>query len=149
MSALTNAKHERFAQEIAKGASQKDAYITAGYKAGNDAAAYASASRLLSDARISARVAEIMERAATRVEISVASTTEALLRIAMKAESLGEAAGLQAARAAHMDAAKLNGLVVDRTDNTNHNVGGMTDDELAHIASGGRDRASGAPPRPH
>ena len=62
------------------------------------------------------RVAELLEKSAARAEISVASVTEALLRIAAKAEEIKDSAGLSVARAAQMDVAKLNGLVIDRTE---------------------------------
>lgn len=111
MAALPNTRHERFAQELAKGKSQSEAYADAGYRPSRSAA-----SRLAEDVNICARVAEIQERAATRAEISVASITERLLNIAMKGEASNEAAMLQAARASLMDAAKLNGLVVEKSE---------------------------------
>lgn len=116
MPALDNPKHERFAQEVAKGRSSREAYGSAGYATNNEAATDASASRLLSDAKVQGRIAEIQEHAAKRVEISVASVTESLLRIAKKAEALSDSPGLSVARAAHMDAAKLNGLVIEKVD---------------------------------
>lgn len=108
--ALDNPKHERFAQLLAKGLTATEAYEQAGY-APNDG----NAARLKGNDRIAARVAEIQERAAIRAEVTVASITENLLRIAEKAERLSESSGLSVARAAHMDVAKLNGLVIDRT----------------------------------
>lgn len=110
MAALSNARHERFAQELAKGKSQTEAYQSAGYKNNRSAAA-----RLFSDVNICGRVAEIQERGATRAEISLASATVHLMRLAGKAEALGDAAGIQASRASVMDACKLNGLVVDKS----------------------------------
>lgn len=109
MPTLENPKHERFAQELAKGRTQAEAYQTAGYKPSEP-----NASRLTSNDKVAARVAEIQERAAVRAEITVASITENLTRIAGKAEALTESSGLSVARAAWMDAAKLNGLVVDK-----------------------------------
>jgi hypothetical protein len=114
MPALDNAKHERFAQEIAKGASNREAYRSAGYETKSEAATDANASRLLSDDKVRSRIAEIQERAATRAEITVASITENLARIARKAEDMDGPPGLAVARAAQMDIAKLNGLVVDK-----------------------------------
>lgn len=111
MPALENSRHERFAQGLAKGRSQSDAYTEAGYRESRSAAA-----RLAADVNICARVSEIQERAATRTEISVASITERLLAIASKGEASDDAPMLQAARASLMDAAKLNGLVVDKSD---------------------------------
>lgn len=110
MAVLTNPKHELFAQGLAKGLTQVEAYERAGYQPTPE-----SASRLLTNAKVSARVAELQERAAARVEITVAGLTERLLRLATMAESLGDAPGAQASRASLMDAAKLNGLITDKS----------------------------------
>lgn len=114
MPVLANVKHERFAQEIAKGASSREAYGLAGFSTSSDAATDAGASRLLSTAKVKDRVAEILGRAATRAEISVAGLTERLMRLADKGEALCDASGIQASRASIMDAAKLNGMVTDK-----------------------------------
>lgn len=116
MPALSNPRWERLAQELAKGKSATEAYVAAGYKESRSAA-----SRLSTNVSVKARVSELTERAAARTEISVASITEGLLRIALKGEALKEASGLAVARAAMMDAAKLNGLIVDRSENLNVN----------------------------
>lgn len=121
MTALSNPRHERFAQELSKGKSQTEAYVSAGYRESRSAAA-----RLAADVNICARVAEIAERVAIRTEITVAGLTERLMRIADLSEQTGvetdEASGkivstspkhLSVARNAIMDAAKLNGLVID------------------------------------
>lgn len=110
MAVLANPKHEHFAQGLAKGLTQIEAYVAAGYEPHDSAAA-----RLSGNVRIQARVTELMERAAVRAEISIASVSENLTRIATKAEALGEASGLAVARGAWMDAAKLNGLVIDKS----------------------------------
>lgn len=109
MSALTNPKHEFFAQALAKGKSQADAYEFAGYKPSEQ-----HASRLASNGKVVARVAEILGRAAVRAEVSIASVTENLLRYAMKAEALEDAPGYSVARASQMDIAKLHGLIIDK-----------------------------------
>lgn len=111
MAALSNARHERFAQELAKGKTQIEAYTEAGYKPDDGAAA-----RLSGNIRIKARTAEILDRAALRVEITVASVTERLLAIATKGEASTDAPMLSVARASLMDAAKLNGLVVEKSE---------------------------------
>jgi len=108
--ALSNAKHEYFAQGLAKGKTQLEAYEAAGY-----APSEPHASRLASNGKIAARVAELLERAAIRTEISIAGLTESLMRLATKAEALQDASGFQASRASIMDAAKLNGLIVDKS----------------------------------
>lgn len=109
MPALKIAKHERFAQELAKGKSQAEAYAEAGY-----APSEPHASRLASNGKVAGRVAEILDRAATRTEITVASITDRLLKIAEKGEKSTEAPMLSVARASLMDAAKLNGLVTEK-----------------------------------
>lgn len=118
MGALSNSRHERFAQALAKGLSQSEAYEEAGYKPSRSAAA-----RLAADVNICERVSAIQNRAAERTEITVASITERLLAIATKAEKSEEAPMLQAARASLMDAAKLNGLVVEKGDHQHKHTG--------------------------
>jgi len=111
MPTLPNTRHERFAQELAKGKSQTDAYTEAGYIGDVTAA-----SRLSRNVNVKRRLAELKEAAATRTEITVASVTKRLLAIATKAEAKDEATMLQVARASLMDAAKLNGLVIDKAE---------------------------------
>lgn len=111
MPALTNPRHERFAQGLAKGKTQAEAYADAGYKPSEP-----NASRLTSNEKVQARLAELQERAAVRTEITVAGITERLLKIATKGEGSNDAPMLQAARASLMDAAKLNGLIVDKSE---------------------------------
>lgn len=110
MPALDNPKHELFAQLLVKGKGQAEAYAEVGYKPSEP-----NASRLTSSDKVKARVAELQERVAAKTVVSVASITESLLRIAKKGEDLAEASGLSVARAAQMDVAKLNGLVIDKT----------------------------------
>jgi len=112
MPALKNARQERFAQEIAKGATADAAYAEAGYRPHR-----ANAARMSANEDVRRRVTELQERAAVRAEITVAGITERLLNIATTAEGKDEAAMLQVARASLMDAAKLNGLVVDKGEN--------------------------------
>ncbi len=64
MPVLDNARHERFAQELAKGASQAEAYLAAGYKGDKTAA-----SRLSTNVNVQGRVAELKSAIAERVEI--------------------------------------------------------------------------------
>jgi phage terminase small subunit len=111
MAALTNPRHERFAQELAKGQTQAEAYAAAGYKPSEP-----NASRLTSNDKVRERVAEILERGALRAEVTVATLTTDLLRLRDKGEALGDAAGLSVARNSVMDIAKLNGLVIDKAE---------------------------------
>lgn len=110
MPALTNPKHERFAQELAKGKTQIEAYEVAGYSPNRSAA-----SRLAEDVNICERVAAIQERGAMRAEVTIATLTADLLRLRDKGEQLADAAGLSVARNSVMDIAKLNGLVIDKS----------------------------------
>lgn len=109
MSVLENPRYELFAQGLAKGQSQDAAYEAAGFKPSRS-----NASRLSANENIIARVAELKERAAARTEITVAGITERLLNIAAKGEASSDAPLLSVARASLMDAAKLNGLVIEK-----------------------------------
>lgn len=106
---LKNHRYELFAQAIAKGETADAAYVSAGYRPNRGNAATLKANQSIQE-----RVDELLSRAAIRTELTVAGLTERLLGIADKAEkdTLG-APGLSVARASIMDAAKLNGLVVD------------------------------------
>lgn len=76
MPALSNTRHEAFAQAIAKGETGDHAYVSAGYKPSRK-----NASRLRSNEDIQRRVAELTERAATRAEIDITRTLQELVRI--------------------------------------------------------------------
>jgi hypothetical protein len=109
MPVLTNPKWELFAQELAKGKTQTEAYELAGYKGDRT-----TASRLATNANVIARVNELLQRAANRVEISISSLTERLIRISDKSEAIAEPAGYSVARQAAMDVAKLHGLIIEK-----------------------------------
>lgn len=66
MPALTNPKHEQFAQLIAKGTSAAKAYREAGYEI-SDSAVDAAASRLLKHVKVSARIVELGEKVESEV----------------------------------------------------------------------------------
>lgn len=111
MAALENPRHERFAQELAKGKTADEAYQNAGYKANRH-----NAAAMGREEHIKTRVSEIQERAAIRAEVSVAGLTKELQDILTSAKA-GETAGhLNAARQSVMDIAKLNGLVIDKAE---------------------------------
>lgn len=127
---LKSARHEKFAQELAKGKAQHDAFMAAGFKAQGNAAR-ANASRLLTDANVSARVEELKEKAAERCVVTVESITQRLLNIAKKGEGddIKDPPLLSVARASLMDAAKLNGLIVDKIKH-GLDLSNATDEEL-------------------
>jgi phage terminase small subunit len=105
-------RHERFAQELAKGFSASEAYVNAGYEQ-NDG----NASRLKGNEKIKARVAELQARGAKRAEITIASLVEELEE-ARQAALMADTPQSSAAVTASMGKAKLLGLVVDKTENT-------------------------------
>lgn len=110
MAALSNPRHERFAQELAKGKTADGAYVAAGYKENRH-----NAAALARQEHISTRVAEITERGAIRAEITVASLLEELEQA--RAAALGaETPQSSAAVAASMSKAKLLGLIVDKSE---------------------------------
>lgn len=149
MPVLKNAKHERFAQELAKGESATRAYVLAGYQA-NDS----NAARLSGNERIGARAAELLGRAADRAECTVASILaelEEARRLALCLEQPGPAVS------ASMGKAKVSGLLVDRTEHTGANGGpietkdvsarDLLADKLAGLAA--RHAEDGVPSKPH
>lgn len=132
MPVLKNTKHEYFAQGVAKGKTQMQAYIDAGY---SKRGAEVSACQLLRNSKVQERIAELKERAAQKTEISIAGLTTDLLRLAKKSEQLEDSSGYQASRAALMDAAKLNGLIVEKTkSDINHNIINLSENDKAQIA---------------
>lgn len=114
MAALSNHKHELFAQALAKGECASTAYKSAGYSAtGNSAEA--AASRLLSDVKVQNRVVELQERAALKVEITVADIVEMLREdrdLARELEQSGSAVS------ATMGVAKVLGFLKERIEHS-------------------------------
>jgi phage terminase small subunit len=76
MPVLKNAKHEAFAQGLAKGLSASEAYVGAGYKESRSAA-----SRLSTNVNIEQRVAELVNKGAQKAETTVARVLQELSRI--------------------------------------------------------------------
>ena len=110
MPVLDNARHERFAQELAKGKSQTQAYIAAGYSPNG---ANGHAARLVANGIIDARVMELKERVAVKVEWGIADAIRELDEARMAALA-AETVQSSAAVNATMSKAKLLGLVVDK-----------------------------------
>jgi hypothetical protein len=110
MPVLDNARHERFAQALAKGKTADQAYVSAGYSANRG-----NAARMNANESVQKRLLELKTKSAEKTGLTVASITERLLRIAEKGEASDEAPMLTVARASLMDAAKLNGLVIDKS----------------------------------
>lgn len=94
MPPLDNPRHERFAQELAKGKSADESYTSAGYKANRG-----NASTLKANQNVIDRVAEILDRGAVRAEITVESLIAEAEEVRAKALSTGQlSAALQAIR---------------------------------------------------
>jgi hypothetical protein len=108
MTALKNARHEVFAQGIAKGLTQSEAYIRAGY---GEKGARQNASRLIANDCIARRIGELQAGAARKHEINVDKLTEMLVADRELARAEGQAS---AAVSAVTTLAKLHGLLIDR-----------------------------------
>lgn len=113
MPALDDDREERFAQELAKGASQAVAYINAGYSAKNSRVAASAANRLLKNSpHINERVGELKAVARTQAyedefTADIAGMTKAYLQDRRDAKLAGQ---FGAAITALNGIAKLHGL---------------------------------------
>ena len=106
MAAIDNRKHELFAQALAKGMTQVEAYQDAGYKPDVGAAC-----RLSKNVKVVDRVAELQERMAVRIEVTVEDIMRDLEEDRRLAHENGQAG---AAVSATMGKAKLFGLITDK-----------------------------------
>jgi phage terminase small subunit len=130
MPILKNARHEKFAQALAKGKSATEAYVDAGYKPSRP-----HASRLATNGNVVKRVAEIGTRIAEKAEWSAADRLAALKRISDASEdkdprvavsAISEANKMQGSHApakhqhggtiATVDVAKLKGMSNEELD---------------------------------
>ena len=121
MTVLQNARHERFAQNKAKGKSTGPAYTAAGYKATGNSAEVNGA-RLLRNAQVRARIAELQNKAAERTIKTVADIVAQLDEDRDAARERGQ---ISAAVSATMGQAKILGLIT----NKHHVVGVLTHEE--------------------
>ena len=127
MPILSNAKHERFAQELAKGKSADEAYETAGYSPHRQ-----NASRLMANDDIKMRVAEILAKVAVKTEFTIERIAEMLIEDREGARSANQFA---AAAGAAIALAKLHGLWVEKSERT-VKFQDMSDDELDATIAG-------------
>lgn len=129
MPVLENARHEKFAQELAKGQTAGEAYVLAGYVE-NDG----NSIRLKGNERIAARVKELQEAAAERVEITIHDIADQLDEDRVFAK---ECKAPSACVSATMGKAKVLGLVVDKNELTGKNGGAIetasSDRQLAQL----------------
>lgn len=134
MPVLKNARHEKFAQAIAKGKNATDAYVEAGFKPHDG-----NAARLRGNERIVVRVAELQSKVAEKVVVTVESLTgelEEARSLALKEKQSS------AAVAATMGKAKLFGLgtenrkisgTIQVVTITPKQLDALSDDELATL----------------
>lgn len=135
MPVLTNPRHEVFAQELAKGKTATEAYVLAGYKA-NDG----NAATLKGNQSISSRVAELQERGAKRVEVTVESLIAEAEEARQLALSNKQAA---AAVAATREKGVLSGRRIERSEHGRPgDFDAMGDDELEEFIACRQDIAS-------
>ena len=110
MPILKNARHEVFAQNLASGMSQEEAYIKAGYSRNG---AEPNASRLISNDKVALRVAELQSVSSIEAVITAADLSAQLEELRLKAVELGQ---IGAAVQAVNGRAKLHGLIIDKAE---------------------------------
>lgn len=114
MAVLVNPRYERFAQGIAKGKSQHDAYVYAGFAPNQKPKDVRSnAGSLARRPEVAARIKELLERQAKRVDVTVDGLLvelNGMMNLAKRVKAPG--AGVSAIVAK----AKLLGLITDKVD---------------------------------
>jgi len=124
MPVLTNPKWEIFAQELAKGATQSEAYGAAGYSPQRS-----NAARLITNDSIVSRVAELQAIAGANAEVTI----ESLIREADELQRLARTSGQYSASITALTAkAKLAGLWVEKSESTRiqRQPTDLTDEEI-------------------
>lgn len=129
MPALKNTRHERVAQELAKGKTAVEAYALAGYRPNRS-----HASRLVAKGIIRSRVAELQERGAKRVEVTTESIAAELEEARVLALAEKQAS---AAVSASLGKAKLYGLIIEKKHHSGRiehlDLSKLSDDDLARL----------------
>lgn len=126
-------KRESFAQAVASGMSQADAY-----RAAFDASRMkpetiqSAASRLMADSKVSARVEEIRAPIVQKAQITLESHLERLKQLSEKAEQEGQ---FSAAISAEVSRGKASGLYTEKIDHSSSD-GSMTPAGLGHFYGG-------------
>jgi hypothetical protein len=108
MPILENPRHELFAQELAKGKSAHEAYISAGYKPSRK-----NAARLRTKEDVKTRLAELQAATAQSTKITIQSICAELDAATQVAKQKGQAAAMVSASALR---AKLGGLMIDKVE---------------------------------
>jgi phage terminase small subunit len=138
MPVLKNSRHELFAQNLAKGLTQDQSYLEAGYKPNRR-----NAARLLkTNEDIRNRVAELQTRNVQKQDEMAKITTERLLVMAEEArtKAMSERGGSAAAIAAITAIAKLSGKWIEKSETTTRtdDLNQLSDAELAAIVRQGQ-----------
>ncbi len=108
MPVLSNPRHERFAQELAKGKTADEAYQLAGYQENRH-----NASRLKTKETVALRLAELQAPAAKRAEVTAESLIMEAEECRRRALELGQVA---AAVAAIKEKGVLSGVRVEKSE---------------------------------
>jgi len=122
------ARQEAFAQRLAVGDSQADAYREAGFKSDNAGTIYAMSSKLASDLRIRQRVDALramVDRARAATQVVTAASATAMLEEVYRRALVDKQHG--AAATAVMGIAKLNGLLVDKVEDVTRRAASSPD----------------------
>lgn len=114
MPVLSKPRYERFAQAVASGKSQHDAYIYAGYAPNQKAKDVRSnAGALARKPEIAARIAELQDKQARRIGVTVddlVAELDEMLKLAKRVKHPAAGVGAITAKG------KLLGLIVDRAE---------------------------------
>jgi hypothetical protein len=127
MPALVNARHERFAQEVAKGNSHGQSYEVCGYSCRSHNSRDAAAFRLFRNCKIRRRIAELQKYAVENTDITIVGLIREAADLQLAAQRAGN---LSAAIAALTAKAKLAGLWVEKTESENTNLNYAISDQL-------------------
>lgn len=144
-------QQERFCQLIVQGKNQTDAYMEAGYKVKSPEVARANASRLLTNANVEARIAELRAMSVDDTIVTLEWLKEQAKAILKEAR---EAKQFAAATGALKELGILSGERVEKSqrENINRNVDEYDEATLAAIASGsgaGAVEPHSVAPKPH
>jgi hypothetical protein len=130
--ALSNSRHELFAQVLAAGCSATDAYVKAGHRLNKG-----NAGRLKANEHIRKRVQELQARNVQAQEAAVDVTIEQLrAQFAEAYEVAKELSQPTAMVAATTAQAKLAGLWIERSEQTRKQPDEMSDAEIASLLRG-------------
>jgi phage terminase small subunit len=136
-------QQEKFCRNIVEGMNQGDAYREAGYKCASDEAAWANASRLISNDKVAIKIAELRGNASERAEVTLQWLIE-------QAQDVLEAAMTDSSHAAAISAIKELGVLTGervekrQNENTNRDASEYSRAELLAIAKGSSQGASAA-----